>query len=145
MLIDAVHPSTIKRRLVMLKPILSPAEWQAARHRMLTLQPRLLDPEQVKVWTGERQTRTSLRRSRSGRCPGSCSPTATPTPRPRRTWSWRSRSGGSCNELAQLVPGGRLVVATESGHDIQHEQPELVLDAVHDVVQAVRAGDLVPH
>jgi pimeloyl-ACP methyl ester carboxylesterase len=48
-------------------------------------------------------------------------------------------------ELARLVPGGRLVVATGSGHDIQHEQPELVLDALHDVVLAVRAGDLVPH
>jgi pimeloyl-ACP methyl ester carboxylesterase len=47
-------------------------------------------------------------------------------------------------ELAQLVPGGRLVIATESGHDIPQEQPELVLDAISDVVQAVRAGDLVP-
>jgi hypothetical protein len=37
------------------------------------------------------------------------------------------------------------VIATQSGHDIQDEQPELVLDAIHDVVQAVRAGDLVPH
>jgi hypothetical protein len=37
------------------------------------------------------------------------------------------------------------VVATESGHDIQHDQPELVLDAIRDVVLAVRAGDLVPH
>jgi pimeloyl-ACP methyl ester carboxylesterase len=43
------------------------------------------------------------------------------------------------------VPGGRLVIATNSGHDIQHQQPELVLDAIRDVVQAVRAGDLVPH
>jgi pimeloyl-ACP methyl ester carboxylesterase len=30
-------------------------------------------------------------------------------------------------ELAQLVPGGRLVIATESGPDIHVEQPELVL------------------
>ncbi len=43
-------------------------------------------------------------------------------------------------ELAHLVPGGRLVIATRSGHDIQHQQPELVLDAIRDVVQAVRAG-----
>jgi pimeloyl-ACP methyl ester carboxylesterase len=48
-------------------------------------------------------------------------------------------------ELAQLVPGGRLVMATQSSHDLQHEQPELVLDAIHDIVQAARAGDLVPH
>ena len=48
-------------------------------------------------------------------------------------------------ELAHLVPGGRLVIATNSGHDIQHEQPELVLDAIGDVVRAVRAGDPTPH
>ena len=48
-------------------------------------------------------------------------------------------------ELAHLVPGGRLVIATDSSHDIQHQQPELVLDAIGDVVRAVRTGDLVPH
>jgi hypothetical protein len=37
------------------------------------------------------------------------------------------------------------VIATESGHIIQDDQPELVLDAIRDVVRAVRAGDLVPH
>jgi pimeloyl-ACP methyl ester carboxylesterase len=47
-------------------------------------------------------------------------------------------------ELAQLVPGSRHVT-TQSGHNIQDEQPELVLDAIRDVVLAVRAGDLVPH
>jgi pimeloyl-ACP methyl ester carboxylesterase len=47
-------------------------------------------------------------------------------------------------ELAQLVPGSRHVI-TQSGHNIQDEQPELVLDAIRDVVLAVRAGDLVPH
>jgi hypothetical protein len=36
------------------------------------------------------------------------------------------------------------VVATNSGHDIPHEQPKLILDAIHDVVLA-RAGALVPH
>jgi pimeloyl-ACP methyl ester carboxylesterase len=37
------------------------------------------------------------------------------------------------------------VIATESGHDIQHEQPEPVLDAIRDVVHAVQSGDLIPH
>jgi hypothetical protein len=37
------------------------------------------------------------------------------------------------------------VIATQSGHDIQDDQPELVLDAIRDVVRAVRADDLVPH
>jgi hypothetical protein len=37
------------------------------------------------------------------------------------------------------------VIATQSGHNIQDDQPELVLDAIRDGVQAVWAGDLVPH
>jgi pimeloyl-ACP methyl ester carboxylesterase len=144
-LIDAVHPATIKRRLAMLKPILPPEEWQAARHRMLTLLPRLLDPEQVDMWSSERQTRRALRRSPILPLPlvvithGHPDPDTPYVELEEPFWQRLQR------ELAQLVPGARLVVATESGHDIQHEQPELVLDAVRDVVLAVRAGDPVPH
>lgn len=43
--------------------------------------------------------------------------------------------------LAQLVPGARRVIATESGHYIYRQQPELVIDAVRSVVDAVRRGD----
>jgi hypothetical protein len=32
------------------------------------------------------------------------------------------------------LPGVRLVVATDSGHEIPHEQPKLILDAIHDLV-----------
>jgi pimeloyl-ACP methyl ester carboxylesterase len=145
-LIDAVHPATIKRRLAMLKPILSPEEWQAARLQMITLLPRLLDPEQVDIWTSERQTRTALRRSPIRPMPlvvlAHGHPDDPPPPYVELEEPfWRQLQ----RELAQLVPGGRLVVATESGHNIQDEQPELVLNAIRDVVLAVRAGDLVPH
>ncbi len=57
--------------------------------------------------------------------------------------SWGTVLAPAATRAAEL--GGRLVVATQSGHDIPHEQPELVLDAIRDVVLAVRAGDLVPH
>jgi pimeloyl-ACP methyl ester carboxylesterase len=40
--------------------------------------------------------------------------------------------------LAALVPGGRQVIATESGHYIQLQQPELVIEAIEQVVEAVR-------
>jgi pimeloyl-ACP methyl ester carboxylesterase len=40
--------------------------------------------------------------------------------------------------LAALVPGARRVVATESGHYIQLQQPELVIVAVREVVEAAR-------
>jgi pimeloyl-ACP methyl ester carboxylesterase len=40
-------------------------------------------------------------------------------------------------DLAGLVPNGRLVVAEQSGHYIQQTQPDLIVAAIHDVVQAV--------
>jgi len=145
-LIDAVHPATIKRRLAMLKPLVSPEEWEALRQAMITVLSRLIDPEGIDIWTSERQTRKALRRSPLRPMPlvvlAHGHPDDPPPPfveHEERLWRQLQR------ELAQLVPGGRLVVATESGHNIQDEQPELVLDAIRDVVLAVRAGDLVPH
>jgi pimeloyl-ACP methyl ester carboxylesterase len=41
-------------------------------------------------------------------------------------------------ELATLSPQGKLIVARESGHYIQLDQPELVIDAVQEVVEAAR-------
>ena len=40
-------------------------------------------------------------------------------------------------ELATLVPDGRLIVAERSGHYIHQTQPDLVLDAIRQVVDAV--------
>jgi hypothetical protein len=40
--------------------------------------------------------------------------------------------------LAALLPGARHVIARESEHYIQLQQPELVIDAVRQVVEAVR-------
>lgn len=42
-------------------------------------------------------------------------------------------------ELAHLVPGARHVIATQSSHYIQLQQPDLVIEAVRQVVEAVRA------
>ena len=44
--------------------------------------------------------------------------------------------------LAASVPGARHVTHTDSGHEIHKDQPQLVIDAVRDVVDAVRAGAL---
>jgi pimeloyl-ACP methyl ester carboxylesterase len=43
-------------------------------------------------------------------------------------------------ELARLSSQGRLVVAQDSGHYIQLERPELVIDAIAEVVAAARTG-----
>jgi pimeloyl-ACP methyl ester carboxylesterase len=42
--------------------------------------------------------------------------------------------------LAGLVPGSRHVTDTDSGHEIHKDQPQLVIDSIRDVVDAVRAG-----
>lgn len=45
---------------------------------------------------------------------------------------------GLQDELSREVSRGRLVITDRSGHYIQLDQPELVIDAVHDVVRQVR-------
>jgi pimeloyl-ACP methyl ester carboxylesterase len=145
-LIDAVHPAYHRRQLALLKPLLPPEVWEALRQEAITPPPRLVDPEGIDIWTSERQTRVALRRAPLRPMPLVVlahgrpeDPDAPFVAQDERLWRQLQR------ELAHLVPGGRLVITTHSGHDIQHQQPELVLDAIGDVVRAVRAGDLVPH
>ena len=139
-LIDAVHPAYHKRTLAMLKPLVPHEVWETLRQDMLTPEHRLLDPERVDIWTSERQTRRALRRSplrpmplvalTRGRPPD---PSAPFVEQEERLWIELQR------ELAQLVPGSRHLI-TQSGHDIHLEQPELVLDAIRDVVLGSRTG-----
>lgn len=42
--------------------------------------------------------------------------------------------------LAALAPGAQHVIATKSGHDIQNTEPDLVITAVRQVVDAARRG-----
>jgi pimeloyl-ACP methyl ester carboxylesterase len=144
-LIDAVHPAYHKRTLAMLKPLVPPEIWETLRQDIMTPEHRLVDPERVDIWTSERQTRMALRRSRLRPMPlvvltrgQPAGPGGPFVEQEEELWRQLQR------ELAQMVPGSRHLI-TQSGHDIHHEQPELVLDALRDVVHAVRAGDLVPH
>ena len=43
-------------------------------------------------------------------------------------------------ELAAAVPGSKEIINTGSGHEIRKDQPQLVLDSIREVVEAVRAG-----
>jgi pimeloyl-ACP methyl ester carboxylesterase len=145
-LLDAVHPAYHRRELALLKPSLAPTEWEALRQEAMTPPHRLLNPEGVDIWTSEHQTRVALRRSPLRPMPLVVLAHGRPDPTPpgwpgeavERLWGQLQR------ELANLVAGGKLVVASDSGHDIPHEQPKLVLDAINDVVLAVRTGDRIP-
>jgi pimeloyl-ACP methyl ester carboxylesterase len=44
------------------------------------------------------------------------------------------------NRLANLVPNEKHLTNTNSGHEIHKEQPQLVVDAIHQVVEAVHNG-----
>lgn len=44
-------------------------------------------------------------------------------------------------DLATLVPHARFTVASESGHDIHQDQPELVIEAIRQVIAGVRTPD----
>jgi pimeloyl-ACP methyl ester carboxylesterase len=143
-LIDAVHPAYHKRTLAMFKSLVPPDVWEALRQEAMAVPHRLRDPERVDIWTSERQTRKALRRSplrpmplvvlTRGHPDGPGGPFVE-----QEEALWRQLQ----RELAGMVPGSRHVI-TQSGHDIQHEQPELVLDAIRDVVLAVGVGDLTP-
>ncbi len=41
-------------------------------------------------------------------------------------------------DLAKLVPNAKHITQTNSGHDIQNEQPQLVIDAIRQVVDVAR-------
>src|SRR5215216_4348171 len=64
-----------------------------------------------------------------------------------RPWDWTSDYPAAAleavwlplqEELAVLVPDGRLIVAEQSGHFIPGDQPEVVIAAIRQVVDAVR-------
>jgi pimeloyl-ACP methyl ester carboxylesterase len=44
------------------------------------------------------------------------------------------------DRLAELVPNAKHVPNTNSGHEIQKEQPQLVIDSIREVVEAARMG-----
>ncbi|MCC7162174.1 MAG: alpha/beta hydrolase [Anaerolineae bacterium] len=46
--------------------------------------------------------------------------------------------------LARLVPDAKLVIASRSGHFIQMDEPELIVQQVHEMVNRVRADMQVP-
>jgi pimeloyl-ACP methyl ester carboxylesterase len=46
--------------------------------------------------------------------------------------------------LAKLVPKAKHITNTNSGHEIHKEQPQLVIDSIREVVDAVRSGSWQP-
>jgi hypothetical protein len=47
-------------------------------------------------------------------------------------------------KLARLVPNAKHIANTNSGHEIHKEQPQLVINSIREVVDAVRSGSWQP-
>ena len=47
-------------------------------------------------------------------------------------------------QLAELVPGAKHITNTNSGHEIHKELPQLVIDSIRQVVDAVRSANWQP-
>jgi pimeloyl-ACP methyl ester carboxylesterase len=143
-LIDGVHPGYHRRQVQMLRHHLPADQWQQFAAHACDVPPPVIDPEQMDICTAERQTRTALRHhplrpmplsviSHGVVAPGTY-PDGWPAAAEEGLWSRLQ------DELAALEPGSRHVIASKSDHDIQHEQPELVLHEIRHVVGSVRQG-----
>jgi pimeloyl-ACP methyl ester carboxylesterase len=44
-------------------------------------------------------------------------------------------------DLAKLVPNAEHITETNSGHDIHNEQPQLMIDAIRQVVDAAKDAE----
>jgi len=140
-LIDAVSTDYYARRSALLKKLLPPAAWKAAMRQLLARAPALVDPEQIDMETSLAQTRAALAVAPLRPMPlfvltrGRVDqPDTDPRINSADERLWQMLQNG----LAALVPHSRHVIARRSGHDIQHEQPGLVVKAIRDVVEAVR-------
>lgn len=144
-LIDGVHPGYHRRNVRMLRNHLPQATWREFAAHVCDLPPTVVDPEQMDICRSEQQTRNALRRhplrpmplsviSHGQVAPGTY-PDGWPAHAEEALWSRLQ------DELAALERGSRHVVATRSDHDIQHEQPSLVLHEIWTVIDAVRGHD----
>ena len=140
-LIDGVHPDYHRRSIEVAKQFVPRDLWDELVAAACGIPPVQVDAELMDICRAEAQTRAALAAHPLRRMPlavitrgGLHFPPASEPAAQERLWRQLQ------DELAAMQPGSTHVIATRSGHDIQHEQPELVLAQVRRVVAAVRAS-----
>lgn len=140
-LIDGVHPDYHRRSIEVAKQFVPRALWDQVVASACGIPPVQLDAELMDICRAEAQTRAALAAHPLRRMPlavithgGEHFPPGSQDAAQERLWQQLQ------DELAAMQPGSTHVIATGSGHDIQHEQPELVLAQVRRIVAAVRAS-----
>ena len=140
-LIDGVHPDYHRRSIEVAKQFVPRELWDQVVASACGIPPVQLDAELMDICRAEAQTGAALGVHPLRRMPlavithgGEHFPPGSQDAAQERLWQQLQ------DELAAMQPGSSHVIATGSGHDIQHEQPELVLAQVRRVVAAVRAS-----
>ena len=128
---------------------LTPAQWTEFEVLTVTNQ-ELQDvyPEVEQVWTAPLADDASTRQVRQAQIDSPLRPMplvvlshGIPFGVPSPGWPSDEMEGIMLDlqsDLAQLTPNARHGIATESGHDIHQDQPDLVIAAIREVVEAVR-------
>ena len=140
-LIDGVHPDYHRRSIEVAKQFVPRQLWGELVAAACGIPPVQVDAELMDICRAEAQTRAALAAHPLRRMPlavitrgGLHFPPGSEPAAQERLWRQLQ------NELAAMQPDSSHVIATHSGHDIQHEQPELVLAQVRRVVVAVRSS-----
>jgi pimeloyl-ACP methyl ester carboxylesterase len=140
-LIDGVHPDYHRRSVEVAKQFVPRELWDQVVAAACGIPPVQVDAELMDICRAEAQTRAALAAHPLRRMPlavitrgGLHFPPGSEPAAQERLWRQLQ------DELAAVQPNSTHVIATRSGHDIQHEQPELVLAQVRRVVAAVRAS-----
>jgi pimeloyl-ACP methyl ester carboxylesterase len=138
-LIDAVSSQYHPRRIALYKKLLPPKQFEQWLRLARALPPAIVDPTQHDMQTSEAQVRAALAAHPLRPMPLFVLTHGHPDDPAARFIGpderlWRNLQ----DELAALTPHSKHLIARHSGHDIQEDQPQLVLRAITDVVQAVR-------
>ncbi|MCD6056996.1 MAG: Uncharacterized protein yqjL [Thermomicrobiales bacterium] len=144
-LIDSAHEDGWLR----FQEALTPEQWEVVEALTVTNQD-LLDayPEAERIWTAPLADDATTGQVRQARKDAPLHPMplvvlmhGIPLGDPFPGWPSEKMEAITLDlqkDLATLVPHAHFAIATESGHDIHQDQPELVIAAIRDVVDAVR-------
>ena len=140
-LLDAVHMDYYARRIALLKTLFPRAAWKPIVRALRAPIPAIVDPEQIDIEASLAQTRAALSAAPLHSLPLFVLSHGRPDEsgsNPRLVEAeerlWRTLQA----EIAALVPESRHVIAEQSGHDIHHDQPDLVNTAIRAVIEAAR-------
>jgi pimeloyl-ACP methyl ester carboxylesterase len=140
-LIDGVHPSYHTRSIEVGRQFIPREQWDELGAVACGIPPVQLDFERMDICRAEAQTRAALAAHPLHRMPLAVLTHGGLHFRPgslddaqERLWQRLQ------DELAAMEPGSSHVLATQSAHDIQHEQPDLVIAEVRRIIAEVRAS-----